>query len=101
MALSKDLETVIQIRLPFFLHQLHGFLLLLIPFLPGHIPLIAYKESYNGSRVFEIVQFEVFGIALCGILGFLLGQKKESIEKSSVFNAFQRPRDDLNVRPIA
>ncbi len=68
MALSKDLETVIQIRLPFFLHQLHGFLLLLIPFLLGYIPFIAYKESYNGSRIFEFMQFEVFGIALCGIL---------------------------------
>lgn len=32
---------------------------------------------------------------------FLLGQKKKNIEKSTVFNAFQRPRDDLNVRPIA
>ncbi len=32
---------------------------------------------------------------------FSLKTKKESIEKSSVFNAFQRPRDDLNVRPIA
>ncbi len=68
MGFGKNAKTLIQIRLPFFLHQLHGFLLLLIPFLLGYIPFIAYKESCNGSRILEFMQLEVFGIALCGIL---------------------------------
>lgn len=44
MAPDKDVEAAVQMRLPFFLHQLHGLFLQPVPFLMGYLFLIAYKH---------------------------------------------------------
>ena len=64
VAPGKDVETIVQICLPFFFHQPHGFFLLFIPFRLENRFFIAYKESYNGCWIFESMQLEVIGIIL-------------------------------------
>lgn len=65
MCRGKNIKAVMERCQLFLLHQLHSFLLLLIPCCPADFVLIADKKGHYRSQVLKIMQSESIGIALC------------------------------------